>query len=598
MSTVGWGTFPRLRILPRVLLMALSGIMVVLIAILQFYIPFMEDRLFEERRRNLSSVIEATHGVVKYFHEQATAGQITHAQAQERAVAVIKDMRYGDSGYVWIHDDDLRMVMHPTMPELDGQDLREYRYRDNNPMFREMARVLASKDTGFVSYRWPKPGQEEPLPKLSYLKRFDTWGWVLGSGVYVDDVEQAMTDLRQATIAAAVVLALFMMLLAGGIGVNITRRLSLVSDGLRKIAGAGGNIHSAGRISVTSRDEIGDLSSRFNQLLEFIHSLTRFRRSIDTMETQTAIYRQLARVYADELKLEQFRIYEGKPGDRDMVVVSQVGDWADEACGMPVAMPIGAAGKMQPRQIGESQLWVFGSYQSREQCEFFSFWLKADDNILGMVCLAINKDTSAAERDVAYERVSKARQYINETLPVLAARQLNERLRQSALTDPLTGLHNRRFLDESMAQLCARANRHGRSLGLLMCDLDNFKMINDRYGHQAGDMVLTEIARVLSAHVRESDLVIRMGGEEFLIVLEEVRPGEAADIAEAIRRRVEGHGGIQLPDAGELRLTISIGVSEYPVDSDDFEQVINFADEAAYTAKHQGRNRCWRHAVT
>lgn len=598
MSPVHRRPLPGLRILPRILLVATSGIIVILIAVLQFYIPFMENKLFEERRRSVSSVIEATYSIVEHFNAQAAANMIDHDQAQTLAIAAIRDLRYGDSGYVWIHDDDLRMVMHPTMPDLDGQDLHEFRYKDNEPMFKEMARVLSDSEAGYVSYLWPKPNRQEPLRKLSYVKHFRPWGWVLGSGVYVDDVKRAMTDLRHASIAAAVVLALFMMLLAGGIGLNITRRLLLVSDGLRKIASSGGNIKLGGRIRITGKDEIGELSVRFNRLLEHVHSLTRFRRTIDTMTESADIYRLLTRMYVDQLGLKQFIIYEQGSLNNEMVMIYRSDSWPDDSYCIEhsITIPIKSDSKGEHEGSVGHQLQAFGSYQSTERHEYFSIWLKTGDEPLGMVCLAVGKDVPAVEREAAYERVFKARQYINEALPVLAARHLNEKLRQSALTDPLTGLHNRRFFEESRVQLCAGTVRHGRIVGLMMCDLDNFKRINDMHGHEAGDEVLVKTARLLTACVRESDMVIRMGGEEFLIALVDTRPGETIDVAEKIRRRVEAQR-LELPGGAEIQLTVSIGVAEYPVDNRNIEQAINFADHAAYIAKRNGRNRCRRHAA-
>lgn len=592
------GPLSGLRVLPRILLAATSGIIVILFAILQFYIPFMENKLFEERRRSVSSVIEATYSIVEHFHDQAAADVIGHDRAQALAIAAIKDLRYGDSGYVWIHDDNLRMIMHPTMPDLDGQDLHEFRYRDNKPMFKEMARVLSDSEVGYVSYLWPKPNQQEPVRKLSYVKHFRPWGWVLGSGVYVDDVEQAMADLRYTSIAAAVLLAAFVVLLASGIGLDITRRLRLVSNGLQKIASSGGNINLGGRIRVTSKDEIGDLSARFNRLLEHIHSLIQFRRHIDTIDSAADIYRQLARVFADQLKLVQFRIHERGSMDRATAMICQSDLWPEDDYSIDHAITMPTRPGNRTEHVGTigNQLQAFGNYQSTERYEYFTIWLKAGSEPLGMIQLAIGKNIPPSEKDAVYERVFRARQYINEALPVLAARHLNEKLRKSALSDPLTGLHNRRFLEESRVQLCASTVRHDRIVGMLLCDLDNFKRINDIYGHDAGDEALIGISRVLSNSVRKSDMVIRMGGEEFLIVLVDARPGEAIDVAEKIRRRVEARR-LELPGGVEIQLTVSVGVAEYPVDSEDFEQAIKFADDAAYIAKRKGRNRCRRHTA-
>ncbi len=129
-------------------------------------------------------------------------------------------------------------------------------------------------------------------------------------------------------------------------------------------------------------------------------------------------------------------------------------------------------------------------------------------------------------------------------------------------------------------------------LGILMCDLDYFKSINDKYGHDVGDLVLKETARLLSENVRKADLVVRFGGEEFLILLVDVREGEAEKVAEKLRKIVETYE-FKTPK-GTLKRTISIGVSEFPVDTSAIWEAIKFADVALYKAKEAGRNKVIR----
>jgi diguanylate cyclase (GGDEF)-like protein len=156
----------------------------------------------------------------------------------------------------------------------------------------------------------------------------------------------------------------------------------------------------------------------------------------------------------------------------------------------------------------------------------------------------------------------------------------------------MTGLHNRRFLEESVDTLIAQAQRRKSPMAFLMLDLDYFKMVNDTYGHDAGDTVLKALAKVLTHSVRASDYVIRYGGEEFLILLQETNAEGAVEVAEKIRKAVE-ELKIQVA-GGLLQKTISIGIASYPDDSDTFWQGLKFADVALYHAKDSGRNRVVR----
>ncbi len=182
--------------------------------------------------------------------------------------------------------------------------------------------------------------------------------------------------------------------------------------------------------------------------------------------------------------------------------------------------------------------------------------------------------------------------YLNESAPVLEARTYMDILREQSLKDQLTGLYNRRFLEDVIDKLTAQVRRRGTILGVLMVDIDYFKQVNDAYGHDVGDRVLVETAKVIIRTIRESDIVVRYGGEEFLVLLVDAQPGKSEEVGEKIRSAVEKHT-IELPGV-VLKKTVSIGVSEYPIDSDKIWQCIKYADVALYKAKEAGRNRVVR----
>jgi diguanylate cyclase (GGDEF)-like protein len=210
----------------------------------------------------------------------------------------------------------------------------------------------------------------------------------------------------------------------------------------------------------------------------------------------------------------------------------------------------------------------------------------------GSVGSVVQLLTTPEEQEKLLGKVPFINVYLRETAPVLETKRLMESLRDSTLRDPMTGLNNRRFLEEYVETLVASVQRKRTHVAILMLDLDYFKMVNDTYGHDAGDAVLKALSNVLKQSVRASDLVIRYGGEEFLIILVDSE-GEAADrVAENIRLAVEN---LKVQVSGiVLQKTISIGISDFPTDSDTFWQAVKFADVALYQAKEQGRNRTIR----
>lgn len=174
---------------------------------------------------------------------------------------------------------------------------------------------------------------------------------------------------------------------------------------------------------------------------------------------------------------------------------------------------------------------------------------------------------------------------------------LQEQLREQALKDPLTGLYNRRYLNETMPREIARTRRENIPLGIIISDIDHFKKINDTYGHQVGDRFLVELANLLTVNARGSDIVCRYGGEEFLLVLPGVAKDSAIMRAEEIRQLCSD---IIIPYEGrQLEVTLSIGIAIYPEHGLEAAEIILKADKALYVSKHRGRDclTVWDEAI-
>jgi diguanylate cyclase (GGDEF)-like protein len=167
--------------------------------------------------------------------------------------------------------------------------------------------------------------------------------------------------------------------------------------------------------------------------------------------------------------------------------------------------------------------------------------------------------------------------------------RLSARLQELSAMDALTGIPNRRALDEALQTELARALRYGSPLSVVMVDLDHFKALNDRLGHQAGDAVLRHVARTLDDEKRRGDLVARYGGEEFLAILPHSDAGAATAWAERARERIAGT--LIETGAGAASVTASFGVAAAAPERDTVDALVGAADAALYQAKARGRNR-------
>lgn len=336
------------------------------------------------------------------------------------------------------------------------------------------------------------------------------------------------------------------------------------------------------------RDEIGVLTEKFKGLFQNFQALQTYRHLIENDETVEDIYERLAEALKG-IGFSSFVIYEVSNSQNTMRPVYK----SDESLEIN-AEKLFYADKCRAKRTGKE----VSSFDAPRVCKLYEYEgvtnyycipIVTGNKVLGVVeiHLPLTDETLKGKRFL--EKIKLAKSFIEETAPVVESKRYAEALKEQTHKDPLTNLYNRRFLESILDNLTAQILRRGTTLGILMCDLDYFKSINDKYGHEAGDIVLKETAQILANNVRKSDLVVRFGGEEFLILLLDIREGEGERVAEKLRRAIELHE-FKTPK-GIVRRTISIGVSEFPGDSSSIWEAIKFADIALYKAKEGGRNR-------
>jgi methyl-accepting chemotaxis protein len=218
--------------------------------------------LYLAKAEKTRHVVQAASGVLDYYHRLETAGTLTRDAAQQQALSVVRGLRYEQNDYFWINDLTPVMVMHPTNPKLDGQNLSAIKDPDGFALFNEMVAIAKAKGAGMVDYRWPKPGASEPVQKTSYVKLFEPWGWVIGSGVYIDDMQvEFQSQVRQASLVGlsiAVLMALLVMVIAR----SIVRPLQETVDAMANIASGESDLTRS--LDTHGQDEVTQLARHFN----------------------------------------------------------------------------------------------------------------------------------------------------------------------------------------------------------------------------------------------------------------------------------------------------------------------------------------------
>ncbi len=245
-----------LTVLHRFLMVVGIGILGT-IAISASSLLVLRSNLMDDRKREVAELVNAVTSVIADYAARAESGELSREEAQARARRTIEAIRYDETNYFWVNDYDVRMVFHPIKPALNGQDLSTFEDKTGKRLFVEFVRVVNEAGEGFVDYQWPKPGTDTEVPKLSFVKGFEPWGWVVGSGIYVDDVDAIVGENLQ-TMAA--ILGVTILAAAAGswwIARGLTRPLGSMVDAIQRVAAGDLDVAVA---NVAARNEIGSIA--------------------------------------------------------------------------------------------------------------------------------------------------------------------------------------------------------------------------------------------------------------------------------------------------------------------------------------------------
>ncbi|MCM2287971.1 MAG: GGDEF domain-containing protein [Sulfuritalea sp.] len=453
-------------------------------------------------------------------------------------------------------------------------------------------------------------------------------GTVLGAVT----VDISFAEVRRQGVIAVILISLAVVLaalVALALLRHMMKPLSETAHAVQEVTSqaVGGNF--AGRVRQRSDDEVGEIALNINRLMEFLESeistirnrvgqlmghhsneggnqllhttelveslveASHFKQAIEEDQTKLEIYQRLVDMLKLKYDIKRFSIYEVSASKNRMTAISIDGEPA-ATCRYCDPQVMVDANFCRARRTGHE----VNAVGFPGLCTMFRPAVDGDTHI----CLPVNQSgtagavvqivASAEEAELTSLMIPFVSVYLREAGPVLEAKRLMEHLRENALRDPMTGLYNRRFLEDYVGALVNSSQRRKSPFAVLMLDLDFFKQVNDTHGHEAGDKVIKTLADLLIRNLRGSDMAVRYGGEEFLLVLTDTGAEPALKVAEKIRAEVEA---TKIPlSSGILQKTISIGVAEFPTDADTFWQVVKYADVALYKAKSSGRNRVVR----
>jgi len=344
-------------------------------------------------------------------------------------------------------------------------------------------------------------------------------------------------------------------------------------------------------------NEFGVLSRSFSNMTsalrrerEEIASLNRFSEAVTQCTSEIEVYDLLLHAMKERFQPKQVIIFK----------LSQVENFLEAAATLvPLPKEAGAWPVIEEphncKAVRTGRSFVVDDVRLEPLCpskfvlptegSYYCGPLIAGGIIIGAVRVEAAKDLWTPERQRLLES------YLSGAASALSNLRLLDRMKQQANIDMLTGLYNRRFLEDYARKLFAIARRRGQPVGMIMLDIDHFKSFNDVYGHEVGDRILRHFAKTVTASMRETNLAARYGGEEFVVILPDTSAKSCALVAERIRIAVTT---MVVPSNAEKPippLTVSIGVASFPEHGQALEEVIQASDKAMYESKRMGRNR-------
>ena len=282
--------FKNWRIQYKIMSISIISVVIMMIGLFVYLIPMIEACINKERQDATRHIVELAMGILEQGDADVKAGKIPLEQAQREAAEEIKRLRYEKKEYIWINDLGKpvpKMIMHPSVPALDGKMLDDSKFNkatksidgvdgerralDNKNLFVSFAEVVDRAGKGFVNYEWPKPKEgggttTELFTKLSYVQKYEPWGWVLGSGIYIDDVKKDVDFVKWMLVGLNSMFAIFMLVFSFFVSRGITRTLNHVDQSLEEMSSGGGDLTK--RLSVERDDETGSLARSFNKFLD------------------------------------------------------------------------------------------------------------------------------------------------------------------------------------------------------------------------------------------------------------------------------------------------------------------------------------------
>ncbi len=333
---------------------------------------------------------------------------------------------------------------------------------------------------------------------------------------------------------------------------------------------------------ISSSDPLHEAKTIIGELSD----IYKFKKTIELDPSKEVVYSRIIDILKSKYKIQNFTFYEINNATFTRTLVYNCGE--NSICMEYVNedAKLCRAYRTKSDIISTEFINLCQSCEAKDN-EYICIPFRINENA-SIVISITSKHKSEIAKFNTY--IPSIKNYLEAAKPVIESRILMAKLRDTSLRDGMTGLYNRRFLEEFIDKVMSQANRQEATYSILMIDVDFFKMVNDTYGHDVGDEVIIALSKVLTENIREADLAIRYGGEEFIVMLHNASDEGTLKVAQKIHSAF-GSLIFEIATGESMQKTISIGIAKFPQDGDTIWKCIKYADTALYSAKNTGRNK-------
>ncbi len=270
--------FRKLKLSSKILALNLA-IILGFTAVFVWIYPQIKTKLYDDKYVQTKYIVETAFGIIDKFAKLEESGKLSEEEAKNQAKSVIKNLRYADNNYFWIKDSYPNMIMHPFKAELDGTDISGSVDPNGKRFFSEMARVCKQNGEGFVDYEWEKPGKTEPQPKISFVKIYSKWDWIIGSGIYLDDVREELNSLVYVMFGVGLVLIIagltLSYLMSKSISKPIDRIIENLKEGSNQVTSASAQVSGSSQSLAEGASDQASSLEESSSSLEEMSSMTK-----------------------------------------------------------------------------------------------------------------------------------------------------------------------------------------------------------------------------------------------------------------------------------------------------------------------------------